>query len=59
MVLKVVRLFTILLQFLNHLVIDHALRPDKMRKGLGRIDGINWDAFVRLHSMPFQYSHSL
>ena len=31
------RFFTTLAEFVNHLVIDHALRLDKMRKGLGRI----------------------
>jgi hypothetical protein len=43
------RFFTTLAQFVNHLVIDHALRLDKMRKGLGRANGIDWDALVRDH----------
>ena len=43
------RFFTTLAEFVNHLVIDHVLRLDKMRKGLGRVDGIDWDALVRDH----------
>ena len=43
------RFFTTLAEFVNHLVIDHALRLDKMRKGLGRVDGINRDALIWDH----------
>ena len=43
------RFLTTLAELVNHLVIDHALRLDKMRKGLGRVDGIDWDALVRDH----------
>ena len=43
------RFFTTLAEFVNHLVIDHALRLDKMCKGLGRVDWINWNALVRDH----------
>ena len=43
------RFFTTLAEFVNHLVIDHVLGLDKMRKGLGRADRIDWDALVRDH----------
>ena len=46
------RLFTALAELLNDLVVDHALRLDKMRKGLGRVDGINRDALVWDHDGP-------
>jgi hypothetical protein len=43
------RFFTTLAEFVNHLVIDHTLRLDNVRKGLGRVDRINWNALVRDH----------
>ena len=43
------RFFTTLAEFVNHLVIDHALRLDNVRKGLGRVDGIDWDALIWNH----------
>ena len=43
------RFLTTLIELLYHLVVDHTLRLDKMRKGLGRVDGINRDALVRDH----------
>ena len=46
------RFFTTLNELLNDLLVDHALRLDKMRKGLGRGDGINRHALVRDHDGP-------
>jgi hypothetical protein len=43
------RLFATLAKLLNDLLVDHALRLDKMRKGLGRVDGINRDALIGDH----------
>ena len=43
------RFLTTLLKFQNDLVVDHVLGLDKIRKGLGRANGIDWDALVRDH----------
>ena len=49
------RFFTALAELLNDRVVDHALRLDKMRKGLGRVDGITRDALVWDHGGPYQF----
>ena len=46
------RFFTALAELLNDLLVDHALRLDKMRKRLGRVDGITRDALVWDHGGP-------
>ena len=43
------RFFTALAELLKDLLVDHALRLDNVRKGLGRVDGIDWDALIWNH----------